>query len=107
MNVSERKAELAAQNLDEIAWVHIEENEDRESFEKELHLEVGIDHVLFGKHAVAGAVSTYQDDVLFIIDESEFPYAVVHLTYNLHPEPAPWPTAGLYHNIQDFLKDFI
>lgn len=104
MNISERKAELATHNLDEIAWVHIEEN--GRGYEKELHLEVGPDHILFGKHAVAAAVSTYQDDVLFIIDDPEFPYAVVHLTYHLHPEHAPWPYAVLYRTIQDFLKDF-
>ena len=104
MNLSERKAEISALNLDGTEWERLE-GDKAEWLEKELHLELGQGHVLFDRYVAV--VAWFDDDVLCITDDPEFAYAIVHLTWNRHPEPPPWPSTGRYRNLEELSKDLI
>jgi hypothetical protein len=72
------------------------------AFEKELVLEVGRGHILFGRKMCAVANRQDNDDVLFVSDDvlPEI-VAVVQLTWSSRTETNPrWPTTVLYDSVE-------
>lgn len=76
------------------------------SFERELYFEVGDGHILHGKKVTAIARRYDCDDFLFQVHDSEFNYAVVHLTYSRMKEKNPsFPRTKLYKDLNDWIND--
>ncbi|HEX9059358.1 MAG TPA: hypothetical protein VF941_04195 [Clostridia bacterium] len=76
------------------------------SFEKELYKEVGELHILYGKKVSAIGRRYDCDDFLFQIHDSEFKYAVVHLTYSSKKEKSPnWPRTKTFKDINDWIDN--
>ncbi|MFE6859670.1 hypothetical protein [Nocardia sp. NPDC057668] len=66
----------------------------RESATGELIAEIGAGHQLFGLALEVVAYGPDYDDVVVRVGEvggADVRYVIVHLTYNLRPEPPPWP----------------
>jgi len=74
----------------------------------ELLKEIGPEHPLYEKAAIAVAVARDRDDVLFRIEGPDSSrYAVVHLTWSQHREPQPWPETQFFDTLDqwiDFMK---
>jgi hypothetical protein len=85
-------------------WVLVLE-EHRSPLEDALRAELSRNHALYGRAATAMARRVDNDDVLFAI-ESPSEFAVVHLTYALHPEQGPeWPATRLFASFDEFVSD--
>ena len=74
---------------------------------EQLHLEladeVGTDHLLSGKRAVAVARRLDTDDVLFSLPDGPAPLAVVHLAWAGRERSPQWPATELYRSLDDFI----
>lgn len=76
------------------------------SFEQELYFEVGEQHVLYGKKVTAIGRRYDCDDFLFQVYDSEFNYAVVHLTYSRMREKNPsFPRTKLFKDLNDWINN--
>ena len=74
----------------------------------QLQKEVNKDHILFGKTVKTLARRQDNDDVLFKIDEMDFQYAVVHLTWSQKYQiDSRYPTTTLYKNWLDVYENRI
>lgn len=78
---------------------------DSMSFEKELYNEVGKQHILYGKRVVAVGRRYDCDEFLFQVHDSEFGFAVVHLTYSKSREDNPkHPKTRIYKDLNDWIN---
>jgi hypothetical protein len=75
-----------------------------EVFEKELYREVGQQHILYGKKVIAIGARCDCDDCLFEVLDSDFRFAVVHLTYSKEENPN-WPDTEIYKDIDTWIKE--
>jgi hypothetical protein len=74
----------------------------------QLRIEISNEHVLFGKSVKTIAKRQDNDDVLFELDDADFKYAVVHLTWaRKTQEGARCPITRLYKNWQEVYEDRI
>ena len=69
-------------------------------FETELNRELPHGHILEGKTLKTVAKRQDMDDFLFAIDNWEFEYAIVHLTW-VKETDKKWPITKLYKNWKD------
>lgn len=77
---------------------------DGPAFEAELRKEIGAGHLLEGVRTLAVGKSAANDDVLFQLFDTEYEYALVHLTWNGKREGQNnWPYTQLYKTWDDFL----
>ena len=85
-------------------WVPISER-GRESYENELHIEVGLDHPLYGVKVRAIARTCHTDDILYQLKDHHLAeFAVVHLTFRCRQEPDPqWPSVILYRDLEHWV----
>lgn len=85
-------------------WQPISER-GREAYEHELHLEIGLDHPLYGVKRRAIGRACHTDDVLLeILDHRLAEYAVVHLTFRGRREEDPqWPSVILYRDLEHWI----
>jgi signal recognition particle subunit SEC65 len=75
-------------------------------FEKELYREVGEQHVLFNKKVTALGRRYDCDDVLFQVHNSEFHFAVVHLTYSSKREKeSKYPRTKIYKDLNNWINE--
>lgn len=75
------------------------------SFERELYREVGEEHILFGKKVSTIGRQYDRDDFLFHVHDSEYCFAVVHLTYSHRSEESPnYPRTKVYKDLDDWIK---
>lgn len=75
-------------------------------FASELYCELPNEHVLVGKSLKSIARRQDMDDVLFEIANTDFEYAVVHLTWQKETTN-PWPISKLYRNWSDVYENKI
>ena len=75
-------------------------------FEARLAKEVGREHVLHGRQAIAIGRRHDNDDVLFYLPDGPAMLAVVHLTWSTRtPEPdARLPWTDLYQSVQEWIE---
>jgi hypothetical protein len=67
--------------------------ENENNFENELRKEICQDHILFEVIARRGDC----DDVLFLVEDRTFTYALVHLTWSSRKENDPkWPKTEIF-----------
>jgi hypothetical protein len=92
-----------AAELRQIAWLSPWEPTNVD-FAAELAREVGRDHALYGKRAIAVARRVDQDDVLFLLPDGPAPLAVVHLTYAGRERSPEWPSTQLYQSLEDWME---
>ena len=71
--------------------------------EKELHRELCISHVLFGRSVKAIGNRTDSDDILFYLGDEAPQFAVVHLTFKSESNPA-WPHTSLYDSLAAWVE---
>lgn len=83
-------------------WYPIERDEERRRLLAELRREASPQHPLWGIAATAVAQRQDNDDVLFALADDRV--AVVHLTWIVKPDMAPFPSATLYASIDDFAQ---
>ena|ERR1700733_9575725 len=85
-------------------WVPISDR-GRGAYIHELHMELGLDHPLYGVRANAIARTCHTDDILFQLKDHRIAeYAVVHLTFRGKPEAdAQWPSVILYRDLEHFV----
>lgn len=77
-----------------------------DSFESELYNEVGRNHILFGKKVSAIGRRYDCDDLLFRVFDSEFNYAVVHLTYSKKTKVTPqYPKTTVYKDLGSWVNE--
>jgi hypothetical protein len=90
-------------------WYSIEgETAAQAALDAELAKELPPGHVLAGRRARAIGRRCDNDDVLYILDDPEPVYAVVHLTWRGDREDAPpWPGTSLYDNVADLVANCI
>lgn len=74
------------------------------SFENELYNEVGEQHILYDKKVIAIGKRYDCDTFLFQVDNSEFHFAVVHLTYSQKREDPKYPKTKLYKDLNDWIN---
>ena len=75
------------------------------SFEKELNSEIGKKHILYQKKVTAIGRRYDCDDILFQVQDSEFSFAVVHLTYSKAKErDSDYPRTILYKDLNDWIN---
>lgn len=77
-------------------------------FEKELYKEVGEFHILYGKKVSAIGRRYDCDDFLFRIYDSDFNYAVVHLTYTnckMGKINHNYPTTSVFKNLDSWINE--
>jgi hypothetical protein len=75
------------------------------SLEKELYSEVGEQHILYGKKVAAIGRRYDCDEFLFQVHDSEFSFAVVHLTYYKRREDNPkYPRTKVYKDLDDWIN---
>jgi len=85
-------------------WMPIEQPEEREAMQTELHSELCASHPLFGLSVVALARRYDQDDVLFELADSRV--AEVHLTWSRKPERDPrWPRTTIFASAAVWAKE--
>ncbi len=76
------------------------------SFEEELYREIGKDHILYGKKVRTIGRRYDKDDFLYIVDDSQFSLAVVHLTYCHHTEEnLDFPITKLFKDLDDWVNN--
>jgi hypothetical protein len=86
-----------------VPWVAVEEGPS--GLEKELYLELGINHPLFGRKLRALARRQDCDDVLFVGDEEPGCIAVVHLTWSRPPEQyPPYPRTTMFKSMDAWIE---
>ena len=75
------------------------------NFVDELHREISVGHLLYGRNFIAIACSNRDpDDVLFYTDDRERPFAFVHLTW--HAEPTPdFPFTKIYSTMSALMAE--
>jgi hypothetical protein len=74
----------------------------------QLSSELGEKHLLFRKKVITLARREDNDDVLFQILNSEFEFAVVHLTWSGNiDEEGKWPITKTYKNWNDLFENRI
>jgi len=85
-------------------WVPVSQ-QGREAYNNELHMELGMDHPLYGVRAKAVGRTCHTDDVLFQLKDHRLAeFAVVHLTFRGKPESDPqWPSVILYKDLEHFV----
>jgi hypothetical protein len=72
--------------------------------EAQLNKEVGADHPLFGQTAISVGRRADCDDVLFCLQNTLTPLAVVHLTWS-GPEPdSNWPRTQFFSSLDDWIE---
>lgn len=70
----------------------------RRAWERQLLLEVGPRHALYGRKAVLIARLWSRDDALFLLEDGAV--AEVHLTWSKRPEPNPlWPSTAIFPSL--------
>lgn len=75
-------------------------------YEDELYKEVSDKHILFGKKCVAVAKRDDCDDILFLVQNSEIKYAIVHLTWNSGLEShSLFPMTRTFCSIEELIED--
>lgn len=74
-----------------------------DGFARQLQLEVGPDHALFGL-PVRLIGRGNGDDALFDILDGTGRVAVVHLTWAKRTEPLPWPLTTFYSNLHEWVE---
>lgn len=73
----------------------------------ELASETSANHILYGKKVVTLARGN-NDDVLYKVLDSEFEFAVVHLTWSTNKhEDGRWPTTKTYTDWEDVYENRI
>lgn len=72
-----------------------------DAFQRELTAELATDHPLYGI-AVRLVARGLGDDALFELLDGSGRFAVVHLTWAQHPEPAPLPTTEFFDSLDAF-----
>src|SRR5688500_1556797 len=75
----------------------------RELFEKELRRELTKGHLIFGINAQAVGKDGGSDDILFRINNKEFEFALVHLTWSRESNPV-FPRTTLYKDWDEFVQ---
>jgi hypothetical protein len=71
----------------------------------ELQKELSNAHILFQKELVLVGRSLQTDDFLFKIDNSDFEYCIVHLTWSSKKETNPiFPSTKFYKNWEEFVE---
>ena len=70
----------------------------------ELSSELSPKHVLYGLAARAVAARIDRDDVLFEIEGSDMPLAVVHLTWRKESDP-PWPITRFFASWERWVRE--
>ncbi len=84
-------------------WVAIKQNITQ--LEDELARELLDAHILCGKKVRAIARRIDNDDVLFEVDDQDYQYAVVHLTWSGKQESSKeYPWTVLYSNFEDWVE---
>ena len=76
-----------------------------EYFEKQLYKEVGKTHILYGKQVKAIGRKYDCDDYLFRVTDTEFTYAVVHLTYSTNNNSPNYPRTRVYKDLNDWINN--
>lgn len=94
---------------DEVDWLESWDSlcTEPDYFEKELYNEVGIFHVLHEKKVSAIGRRYDCDDVLFLVHDSKFNYAVVKLAYSnyrIDKVNPKYPRAKLYNDLDDWIN---
>jgi len=74
-------------------------------FERQLQLEVGQGHPLFGIPCEAFGKHDACDDVLFRLLDGTGRVAVVHLTWAKSPERPPWPGTTIYASLYEWFEE--
>jgi len=69
----------------------------------ELHREMSVGHILFGRSVQTVGRRQDCDDVLFYLGESTPQFAVVHLTYAKETRPE-WPETKLFDTLEDWIE---
>ena len=91
-------------------WVCIckESPDEGKALEEELQKELSDNHVLYPHRLIARAIARREDcdDVLFWMPDVEERFAIVHLTWNSHPEIDPvFPETTFHNSLSDFVTD--
>lgn len=73
-------------------------------FEQELYKELGKNHVLYSKKVTAIGRRYDCDDFLYEINDIEFKFAVVHLTFSDKDESGTYPRTKLYKDLDDWIN---
>jgi hypothetical protein len=71
--------------------------------ETEIHREMCVGHVLFGRSVTAVGYRQDCDDVLFYLGESAPSFAVVHLSYQPEKDPK-WPETSLFDSFDSWVE---
>lgn len=74
------------------------------SFEQELYKELGKKHVLYNKKISVIGRRYDRDDFLFEVNDIEFKFAVVHLTFSGKEESGVYPRTKLYKDLDDWIN---
>jgi len=84
-------------------WYEIADGRQRAMLTEELKREVTEGHILSGKTASVIGRRDDRDDVLAKIDDDEFLYAQVHLTWSRHPESdTRWPRVAIFRSFDEW-----
>jgi hypothetical protein len=76
------------------------------SLENELYCEVSVNHILFERKVSAIGRRYDCDDILFRVFDSEFNYAVVHLTYSKKKEICHlYPITIVYKDLMTWINE--
>lgn len=78
------------------------EAEQRDALERELNLEVGAGHTLYGRRFSVLARSPERDDILIALDDHT--WAVVHLTWRRARENPPWPATAVFDSLSEAIR---
>jgi hypothetical protein len=74
----------------------------------QLHREINIKHILYGKEVITIARRQDNDDVLFELEGADFKYAMVHLTWAQQTlKDSKYPTTIFYKDWQDVYENRI
>ena len=86
-------------------WSPVIDPAARDRYEAELQRELGPDHPLLGRPALAIAWRSDCDDVLFAV-RNPGELAVVHLTYSSDaPERTGWPETQVFSTVAAFVEE--
>ncbi len=78
---------------------------DGAALDAELRAEIMDGHPLYGLPAMAVGRRVDCDNVLFRVDHPSCGLAVVHLTWQMRPEPDPaWPHTLLFHDWDEWIE---
>lgn len=78
---------------------------DPNFFENEFYTEVGEQHILYDRKVTVTGRRYDCDDFLFQVHDSEYGFAVVHLTYSKMREKDPnYPRTKLYKDLNDWIN---